>query len=56
MLWIERVFSVVYQAAKMTARERAKNAVDTTYGMPNPIWRTSAAIVPKMPTMTTASQ
>ena len=52
----DRVFSVVYQVRKMTVRASAKNAVDTRYGMPNPMWRTSAAIVPKTATMATASR
>ena len=52
----DRVFSVVYQVRKMTVRASAKNAVDTRYGMPSPMWRTSAAMVPKTATMATASQ
>jgi len=29
MLWMESVFSVKYQSAKMAANETAKSAVDT---------------------------
>jgi hypothetical protein len=40
----------------MTVRASAKNAVDTRYGMPSPMWRTSAAMVPKTATMAATSQ
>ena len=56
MLWMDSVFSNVYQVRKTTAKASAKKAVDTTYGTPRPMWITSAAMVPKTATMATASQ
>ena len=56
MLWIESVFSLRYQAAKTTINATAKRTVDAMYGTPNWMCRTSAAIVPKTATITTASQ
>jgi hypothetical protein len=56
MLWMDSVPSDRYQATKITASTIMKNTVDTAYGMPSPMCRTSAAIVPNTATMTTASQ
>ena len=41
---------------KTTARITAYRRIDAVYGTPNPTCSTSAAIVPKMPTMHTANQ
>ena len=56
MLWIESVFSRVYQPGKTMAKADGEERVDTRYGIPSTTWRTSATIVPKTPTITTASQ
>jgi hypothetical protein len=56
MVCTESVPSVRCQITKTAARTTAYSSADATYGTWNQTWRTSAAIVPKMPTMTTASQ
>ncbi len=56
MLWIESVPSLRCQTKKITATARAKKTVLTTYGIPAPLCRPSAAIVPNTATIRTANQ
>ena len=55
-MWIDSVRSVRCQAKNTAARTTAYRADEAMYGTPNPTCSTSAAIVPKTPTMTTANQ
>ena len=56
MLWMDRVPSLRYQPAKTTVSTTAKKRVEAMYGTRNSTCRTSAAIVPKIATIVTASQ
>ncbi len=56
IVWIDNVPSQRCHVAKTAARSAAYATVDATYGTSNPTWSTSAAIVPKIPTITTAAQ
>ena len=56
MLWIESVPSHRCQHENTAASTTEYNRADATYGTPNPTCKTSAAIVPKTPTITTVSQ
>ncbi len=53
---MDSVLSVRFQVQNTVARTSAYNADETKYGTPKPTCRTSAAMVPKTPTIITASQ
>ena len=56
MLWTERVFSDAYQQRNTSAWKATNSSVELVKESPSPPWITSANMVPKMLTATTASQ
>ena len=44
MLWIDRVFSLAYQATKMPARATVKNALETKTARTTPLMAPKAAL------------